>query len=61
MHYMISNQLILMFMKILLGKTILIEFLVLDNYYFYFYLTTDIDLDQVATAAAMAIMNQKNL
>ena len=59
MHYMISNQLILMFMKILLGKTILIEFLVLDNYYFYFYLTTDIDLDQVTTAAA--IMDQKNL
>ena len=59
MHYMISNQLILMFMKILLEKTILIEFLVLDNYYFYFYLTTDIDLDQVATAAA--IMDQKNL
>ena len=59
MHYMISNQLILMFMKILLGKTILIEFLVLDNYYFYFYLTTDIDLDQVATAAT--IMDQKNL
>ena len=56
---MISNQLILMFMKILLGKTILIEFLVLDNYYFYFYLTTDIDLDQVATAAT--IMDQKNL
>ena len=46
-------------MKILIRKTILIEFLVLDNYYFYSYLTTDIDLDQVATAAA--IMDQKNL